>query len=228
MTERLQVNPLNLTSLRDEVYDLLRRRILNRNYLPGYRFDLSTLETQLGISRTPLKEAMQRLERDGLVEIRPRRGTFVTRLDPSDVAEGFDVRQILECAAAKIVAQKVTDEEIAKFQAIHDEMTMLLESDDYQAIVQDYIELDSQLHHYLVELTQNKRLQAVYQHIDTHLQIARVRQKFSSSDSSQTQKEHEAMIVALKKRDAEAFCAAVETHISLSKDRTLMVLDDDK
>ncbi len=226
MTESSLVNQLNLTSLRDEVYDLLRRRILNHNYLPGFRFDLSTLETQLGISRTPLKEAMQRLERDGLVEIRPRRGTFVTRLDPSDVAEGFDVRQILECAAAKIVAQKATDEEIAKFQALHDEMTLLLESDDYQAIVQDYIELDSRLHHYLIELTQNKRLQAVYQHIDTHLQIVRVRQKFNSSDSGQTQKEHEAMITALKNRDADAFCTAVQTHISLSKARTLLVLND--
>ncbi len=228
MAESSLVNQLNLTSLRDEVYDLLRRRILNNNYLPGYRFDLSTLETQLGISRTPLKEAMQRLERDGLVEIRPRRGTFVTRLDPSDVAEGFDVRHILECAAAKIVAQKATDEEIAKFQAIHDEMNALLENGDYQTIVQDYIELDSRLHHYLVELTQNKRLQAVYQHVDTHLQIVRVRQKFSTPDSRQTQKEHEAMIVALKNRDAEAFCAAVGAHISLSKARTLMVLDDDR
>ncbi|MCP5099277.1 MAG: GntR family transcriptional regulator [Chloroflexi bacterium] len=219
---------LNLTSLRDEAYRLLRRSILNHTYPPGYRFDLSTLETQLGISRTPLKEALQRLERDGLIEIRPRRGTYVTKLDPSDVAEGFDVRRILECAAASIITHKASDSEIAYIQALNNEMNTLLESDDYQSIVQSYIELDRQLHHYIIELTGNKRLQTVYQHIDTHLQIVRVRQKFSKSDSMQTQKEHEAMMIALANRDADAFCNSVGIHIDTSKARVLTVLDYDE
>ena len=225
MADNPQGSKLNLTSLRAEVYELLRQRILNRHYPPGFRFDLSLLETELGISRTPLKEALQRLERDGLIEIRPRRGTFVTSLDPTDVAEGFDVRRILECAAAKIVIHQATDEEIAEIQAINHEMNALLESADYQAVVQEFIELDRRLHHYLIELTQNRRLQTVYQHIDTHLQIVRVRQKFSLPDSRHTQQEHAAMMTALNNRDAEAFCAAVGSHIELSKARTLAVLD---
>jgi DNA-binding GntR family transcriptional regulator len=218
---------LNLTSLRDETYDLLRRNILNHSYPPGHRFDLSTLETQLGVSRTPLKEALQRLERDGLVKIRPRRGTYVTELDPSDVAESFDVRRILECAAARIIVHKATDEEIADIQAINKEMNDLLKSDDYQTIVQDYIELDRRLHHNIIELTQNKRFQSVYKHIDTHLQIVRVRQNFSLSDSKQTQKEHEAMMTALVNRDADALCDSLGVHIDLSKARVLAVLDYD-
>ena len=110
--QELKLTPV---TLRDEVYDLLRERILSLRYPPNFRFDLSALEEQLGISRTPLKEAMQRLEAEGLVDIRPRRGTFVTGFDPQDIAESYDVRRVIECAAAETLAAYVTDADIKHF-----------------------------------------------------------------------------------------------------------------
>lgn len=216
---------LQAISLRDEVYARLRRRILRHDYPPGYRFDLSALEEQLGISRTPLKEALHRLAADGLVEIRPRRGTFVTTLDPRGVAESFEVRRILECGIVDQVVDGASDADLAALEAIHQDMGALLQESDYQAVVQTYIELDRKLHLGLVRLCGNRRLEGIYERIDTHLQIARVKQRFNAADSNETQREHAAILKALAGRDAAHLRSAIEAHIEAARKRIMRALE---
>ena len=217
---------LNLVNIRDKVYRILHERILNHEYPPGFRFDLSRLEEQLGISRTPLKEALHRLEAEGLIEIRPRRGTYVIDLNTQDVAESFDVRRILECAAAEIAVRKATDEELDQIRTITEEMRHLLRSDDYQVVVGSYIELDRQFHRMLVSMSKNKRLTDIYTQVDTHLQVTRVRQKFNVSDSKQyTEVEHEAILQALEQRDTETLVRRLTDHAEQSKQRVLRVIE---
>ena len=220
--------PLNLVNIRDEVYRILHERILNHEYPPGFRFDLSRLEEQLGISRTPLKEALHRLEAEGLVEIRPRRGTYVVDLNAQDVAESFDVRRILECAAAEIAVREATAEEFGQLRTITEEMKRLLRSDDYQVIVSKYIEMDRQFHRALVNMAKNKRLADIYAQVDTHLHIARIRQKFNVADSKQfTEAEHEAILQALEQRDVESLVHHLKNHAEQSKQRVLKVIEAD-
>jgi DNA-binding GntR family transcriptional regulator len=216
---------LNVVSVRDEVYKRLRTGILDHTYPPNHRLDLSALEEQFGISRTPLKEALHRLEAEGLVEIRPRRGTFVSSLDARDVAEAFDVRNILERAAAGIVVREATEAQIGRLRSIADEMDRMLESDDYQSIVEEYIELDRKFHNLFVSFTGNRQLSDICTQLGTHLQIARVRQKFVLTDSRHTQFEHAAIMQALEQRDAPLLRKAIDEHIRLSKARTLKALD---
>jgi len=216
---------LNLVNIRDEVYKVLHERILTHEYPPGFRFDLAELENQLGVSRTPLKEALHRLEAEGLIEIRPRRGTYVINIDPAEVAESFEVRRILECAAAEIAVQQASDEEIGQLRAIAEEMRRLLVSAEYQRIVTDYIELDRHFHKLLVSLARNRRLVDICQQLDTHLQIVRVRQKFDLADSKHTESEHDAILSAFEQRDAAAVVRAVGEHIRISKMRTLKVME---
>ena len=221
-----QKGRLNLGNIRDEVYRILQERILRHEYPPGFRFDLSQLEEQLGISRTPLKEALHRLEVEGLIEIRPRRGTYVIKLEPNDVAESFDVRRILECAAAEIAVSKASEADLAQLRTIADEMSQLLASDEYQRIVERYIELDRQFHGLIVKLAGNKRLAEMWRQLDTHVQVARVRHKFARSDSVQyTQTEHEAILQAFAQRDAPAVSQALAEHIDISKARVLKAIE---
>ena len=211
--QNIAVPKLTLNNIRDEVYGILRERILNQAYPPGFRFDLTELEQQLGVSRTPLKEALHRLEAEGLIEIRPRRGTYVTRIDPDDVAECFAVRQMLECAAAPLIVAQATPTDIETITEISNEMSLLLEQNDYQAIVTRYIELDRQFHRTLISFTHNRRLARIYEEVDTHLQIAHVRHRFSLSDSKQyTENEHKAILQAAEAFDASALADAFRNH----------------
>lgn len=217
---------LVIRNISDEVYGLLRKRIIGHEYPPGFRFDLNALESQLGISRTPLKDALQRLEVDGLVVIRPRRGTFVATIDVDAVAETFAMRRLLELYAAEVVVREATDKEIGSLKALADEMNDLLENNEYQSVVEKYIQIDHEFHKLLVELARNKLLIQIYQKIDAHVQIARVRQKFNRSDSMHTESEHKAILEALEQRDAKKLVSALGSHIDQSKIRMLKAVKD--
>jgi DNA-binding GntR family transcriptional regulator len=217
---------LSPVKLREEVYVRLRKRILSHEYAPGFRFDLLALEKELGISRTPLKEALHRLEVEGLVDIRPRRGTFVISIDAQSVAEDFDVRRALELYAAEAAVREATDQDLQQLNALAEEMRRLLENNDYQSVVDKYIHLDHQFHNLLVGLARNKRLIEIYEQIDVHVRIARVKQKFTRSDSKHTESEHDAILEALERLDGRALVKALSDHIELSKARMLKVLEE--
>ncbi|MEM7029957.1 MAG: GntR family transcriptional regulator [Chloroflexota bacterium] len=226
--QNIDVPKLTLNNIRDEVYNVLRERILSHAYPPGFRFDLPQLEQQLGVSRTPLKEALHRLELEGLIEIRPRRGTYVTRIDLDDVAECFAVRQMLECAASSLIVANITPDDIEDLIKLSQEMSQLLTKDDYQTIVSRYIELDRQFHRQLINFAQNKRLSRIYDEVDTHLQIAHVRQKFSLADSMQfTEPEHQAILQAVQALDGVALSAAFQAHAERAVARMIKVLTHD-
>ena len=217
---------LTTISLRDQIYQRLRQRILSHYYPPSHRFDLADLQDRLGVSRTPLKEALHRLELEGLVKIRPRSGTFVTPLEPGNIAESFDVRIMLETAAAPHVITNATDHEIAQLGVMNTHMRTLLENNAYQDVVQQFIDMDQELHTQYMSYTRNKQLMRIYSRLNTHLQIARVRRNFERAASDETQAEHDTILAALTARDVVALQLALTNHLEKSKQRTLSALTD--
>ena len=99
----------------DSVFDILRENILGRGFRPGDRLDVRALADQLGVSATPVKDAVTRLAAEGLVEIRPRSGTFVAELAADAVAETFEIRRALECLAAEHVVGRLTPDLLSRF-----------------------------------------------------------------------------------------------------------------
>jgi DNA-binding GntR family transcriptional regulator len=145
-------------------YDALREKIISRELAPGQRLDLNSIEEQMGISRTPLKEALARLEMEGLVEIFPRSGTYVTDPSPDQLAESFDVRLALEMFAIEMAVKTMTDAELEQVRALVEQLRQLAAAPDRDAIYPQYLALDHELLRQLLALAGNHRLGRIHQH----------------------------------------------------------------
>jgi DNA-binding GntR family transcriptional regulator len=210
--------------LRGQVYDVLRAGILKQHFPPGSRLDLEQLESAMGISRTPLKEALQRLEADGLVEVIARRGTYVSELNLEDAIELFELRQVLEVGATTWILERATDEDIERIVALNDDLFALLDTAPYEEIVVEFIERDRLFHNSMMNLTGNTALVEAYSDVNTHLQITRVNRSFVRTQSNSTGNEHDQIVDALVNRDERALQQALTKHIVASRDRTVYAM----
>jgi|WetSurMetagenome_2_1015567.scaffolds.fasta_scaffold18631_1 GntR family transcriptional regulator, rspAB operon transcriptional repressor len=205
------------TRLNDSVYDVIRKNILSQVFSPGQRLIMDEVAKQLGVSMTPLKDALNRLAVEGLVEIVPRQGTYVTSLQWEDIAETFDVRCALEVMAAELLLVHATDEELHEITAMVDQLDELAKSPDKGAIYQEYVRMDSEMHHRLVELSGNQRLLAAHVREHSHIYIARVRYGSFEASLEQAQKEHRLLKNALLARDVPGVLSILKQHILRAK-----------
>src|SRR5512144_1372615 len=109
-------------ALYERVAEQLRERILAHTLAPGSWIDEQALTAELGISRTPLREALKVLASEGLVTMKLRRGAYVTEVSASDVAEVYHLLALLESDAAAIVAERASDDQLAELQSLHDRL----------------------------------------------------------------------------------------------------------
>ncbi len=145
------------SSLVDDAYEQIRRRILDNVWPPGHRALEQEVALALGMSRTPVREALLRLQNDGLVEVIPRHGMRVLPVSPNDMREIYLVLTALECLAAELVAQrKPTDEDLAPLVAATKAMDQALKEDELDA----WAAADERFHAHLVDLAGNRQLQA--------------------------------------------------------------------
>jgi DNA-binding GntR family transcriptional regulator len=216
--------PLEQTDLAEQTYQVLKDRILRRQLDPGSRISVDEIAQRLGVSRTPVTDALKRLEVEGLVDIVPRRGTFVSSLTARDVDELFDVRAVIELYAAKRVLQEgKTEEFLRRIEPPMSRMRQASGSGDYR----DYpafMEGDRDFHLALVDLTGNSRLGEVYGELNVHIQVSRAHYLSTVEDAMQALREHEAIIAAFQAGDPAAVESSLGAHISNVKNRILELL----
>ena len=213
---RIEVSPLS-----ELAYNLLRERILSKELAPGERLDLPRISKQLGISKTPLREAIHRLEIEGLIEIRPRSGTFVSRLDPVQVSESFELRTVLETYAAGLAAKECTQADLEALAELVSRIESIVRSGKEEDVYPRYLELDHAFHRTLVVLSGNERLIAAHERENLHAQMARIRYRSSAKDLLTSLKEHRLILAALQERDAQAARQVVEAHLNRSRQALL-------
>ena len=109
-------------TLRESAYDRIREDILSGVLRPGSAISEAERAEALGMSRSPVREALRQLAQDGLVEIFPKRGTFVTELSARDVREAFELREAIETACARLAAARRTDQDLAEMRRVCDEI----------------------------------------------------------------------------------------------------------
>ena len=209
---------LSHTSIRDSVYAVLREKILSKQFAPGQRLNLREIEEQLGISRTPLKDALNRLATEGLVAIKSRSGTYVTAPSLRDIEELLDVRRVLETRAAELAVRRVDGSHVEQLAHIVTELGKLVGNKDWSQIYQRHVELDHELHRMIVEWSGNEQLRRFWEQANVHVQIARMRFRKTSSQLDFAQREHEAILSAFEARDVEALKQVIDRHIERTQD----------
>ena len=208
---------INAYKVSDAAYEILREKIISREFTAGQRLDLDDVEQQLGISRTPVKEALARLEMEGLVHIVPRSGTFVTDPDPKEIAESFDVRRVLEVYAVELAIGRMTDEDLLDLRTMIQELEELAAAPDRDAIYPRYLTLDHQFHQNLVSLSGNERLQQAHKRENLHAQMARIRYRRSERELEAAQMEHQRLVAALEAGDVERAKSEMDAHLQRAK-----------
>jgi len=216
--------PLNYIDLTEQTYRVLKDKILRGELQPGTQISVPGTAVALGVSRTPVNDALKRLANDGLVEIVPRQGTFVTELTARDVAEIFDMRLMIELHAVETIfqAEKVD----RALQAVHAHMIGMEQAvagNDFQDHEAFTIH-DQEFHTALVTLTGNNRLIRTYTQLHANTHGARIHY-LAEDDAQETQNEHHAIVSAFKNNDLAQVKHALHTHITRVKNKILEVLE---
>ncbi len=152
-------SPMNAPapSMVEAAYELLRRRILDNAWPPGHRALENEVATELGMSRTPVREALLRLQNEGLVEVIPRHGMRVLPVSAADMHEIYQILTALECLAAELLAaRKPTAKELQPLVNATQAMDKALKNDDLDA----WADADERFHQHLVDLAGNRQLRA--------------------------------------------------------------------
>ena len=141
-------------NLSEEVYDVLKEMIIAGKLNPGEKLPEEELTKKLGVSRTPIRQAISALAQDNLVDIIPRRGAFVAKLSRQDITEIYDIRMALEGLAVCLSVQQLSDGDLSKMTRVLEQAEAALEKDPEQAI-----DADLMLHEMIVKNCGNSRLQ---------------------------------------------------------------------
>ncbi len=201
-----------LTSLPDQVYDHLRREIISARLVPGAKLVELEIAAQMGSSQGPVREALQRLERDGLVERRARSATFVTSIPTEEMFELFAIRSDIEGFAIRRTAQKITDEQCGELDSLIEKMA---QAGSQKAMIA-LAEHDMQFHRRLVEWSGSAALLRVWNTLSSQIQRFIVQSHPEHyPDYVEIGTRHQPIVVALRERDSEAAALAAQQHIML-------------
>jgi DNA-binding GntR family transcriptional regulator len=216
--------PLDRTDLTERTYAVLKDRILTRRMEPGTRVSVPEIAAALGVSRTPVTDSLKRLATEGLVEIIPRRGTFVTGLSASDVCELFDIRLLIESHAVDtIIGSGQAAEYLRAVSEPMARMRQAMVEDDY-GDYETFVSGDRELHMAMVEMTHNQRLLEIYTDLNVHIQVTRAHYLDSVENARQANQEHEDILAGFRDESAEQVKSALRSHVSNVKNRMLQLL----
>jgi DNA-binding GntR family transcriptional regulator len=202
--------------LSDQTYEILRELILRRDLMAGHRVDFDELQERLGVSRTPVKEAFNRLAKDGLVTIVPRRGTYITEFTAEDIAERFHLRQILETGVVDEVVANLTGTSLRKLQQLCGQMEAFDATDTSVSAYVDFLRNDSDFHYTIIALAGNNLLSSIYEDLNLHLRMASSFYLASDKQLDRVNQEHRQILSVLEAGNIAGLRKAMENHISNS------------
>ena len=199
--------------LRDVVFENLREAIVEGKLKPGQRLMEVQLADQLGVSRTPVREAIRKLELEGLVVMLPRKGAYVADLSLKDMIDVLEIRASLEGLAASLAAQRISDEDIKKLESIVDEFKDSVSDLDVESLLKK----DVEFHECIFKATNNQKLHQIINSLWE--QVYRFRFTYVSDYDSTVNiiEEHKMILDAIKNRDSELAKKYAMEHIQTAE-----------
>ena len=209
MGNELKVNMNEYLPLRDVVFNTLRQAILKGELAPGERLMEIQLAERLGVSRTPIREAIRKLELEGLVLMIPRKGAEVAKISEKSLRDVLEVRRSLEELAIELACQRMSDEEIEKHQKAQDDFRSAVESGNVMRIA----EADEAYHDVIFKGTGNDRLVQILNNLRE--QMYRYRLEYIKDEDKRQilLVEHDNILNALRQRHMEEAKEAMREHI---------------
>jgi DNA-binding GntR family transcriptional regulator len=192
-------------NLNEQVYDTLRQRILAREHGPGAKLSLHELAAELGVSRSPVHHALTRLVSEGLLDVKARRGYFVTPVTAHALVEGYEVRLALELHAADVAVDTAADEQIRRLRRRLDDTEAAISHEEWDTA-------NAAFHETQVDLAGNSLLSRFYRELSVNLMMQVIRGGRVERDAHLVT-EHEAIVLGFEARDRQATRTAITRHV---------------
>lgn len=221
------LQPIKLDSykpLRELVCENIRQAIIDGTFSPGERLMEIQLADEMGVSRTPVREAIRKLELEGFVVMIPRRGTYVADISIKDLTEIYEVRTCLDVLAAGLAAERITDEELEILNGYLFEIGQHIANMDIERIV----EVDTAFHDVLYTASRNERLRSIINNLREQLTGIRGRSMSYPGRLVETMDEHRNLVEAIAARDVERAQHAARVHIENAEHTLILSLTEHK
>ena len=202
---------LTRTTLADRVYEGLKDDILNNRLLPETPLQEATLARDIGVSRGPVREALQKLAADGLVEIIPHKGAVVTSLTPEEFIDAYRVREALEVLAIRLATPHFSEEDLDTLDALHEQMIKHTELHD----IDGFFSANAAFHNTIVETSGNAKLIELYHPLMDQMKRYRMRSVALRGGLARSCDEHARILDALRQRDPNAAASLLAQHIQI-------------
>ncbi|MBP9907008.1 MAG: GntR family transcriptional regulator [Rhodoferax sp.] len=197
-------------ALYEEVAELLRQRIFNRDLEPGSWIDELKIAQHYGISRTPLREALKVLAAEGLVTMKVRRGAYVTEVSESDLAEVYHLLALLESDAAGAVARNASDAELQELLTLHGQLEASAEPEQQDR--GKFFAVNEKFHMRLLEIARNRWRNQMVADLRKVMKLNRHNSLLKTGRIEESLEEHRALIQAIMSRDASACQSRMQEH----------------
>lgn len=210
-------------SLTEQAADEIRARIVRGDFELGAPLSENALAAQLGVSKTPIREALLQLKMEGLVSIQPQRGTFVFDMTPAQIVELGELRDTLEVAALRLAARRNGRRLVGALAAIGIEMDRAVASEDAVR----YRALDADFHQVFFDHCGNGFFASCYQGFAFRVQALRARLSKETSCNERSLAEHHRLIELLAREQIDEACALLSDHVRATADQYVARVEDD-
>lgn len=196
--------------LRDVVFNTIKDGILTGRLRPGERLLENQLANELGVSRTPIREALRMLEIENLVDLIPRKGAQVKEMSEKDIKDVLEIRKVLEELAAGLAAANITNQDISELKRLHGEFVEAFDRGDREGV----IIADTNFHDVIFSATKNDKLIQIISNISIQIYRYRITYLKLLTDISLPNQQHLELIRAFELRDADKARAIMSEHIN--------------